>query len=243
MPPAAKDDEHERETTSQMPSGDEGRSPINDRRNFLRLALAAAVVVVTIGIGSVTRSLISPSVPPPEAGATTTSASATQTTTQSGPASPFPKLMVTNINDLAVGKSITFNYPLEETPNLLVKLGEKAQGGVGPAEDIVAFSQICQHLGCIYGYVGPGGSPSCDKSYSASGPVGYCCCHGSVYDLVNGAKVIAGPAPRPQPQVVLQYDSPSGDIYAVGMLPPTIFGHNTGSNNVLDDLQGGTPVS
>jgi hypothetical protein len=45
------------------------------------------------------------------------------------------------------------------------------------------------------------------------------------------------------PQVLLEYDSTSGNIYAVGMLPPTIFGHNTGSDNVLDDLQGGTLVS
>jgi arsenite oxidase small subunit len=147
------------------------------------------------------------------------------------------------VSDLAGGKSVTFNYPLEETPNLLVKLGVKAQGGVGPDGDIVAFSQICQHLGCIYGFVAQGESPSCDSSYTASGPVGYCCCHGTAYDLVNGAKVIAGPAPRPAPQVILEYDTTQGDIYAVGMLPPTIFGHSTGSDNVLDDLQGGTLVS
>jgi len=138
---------------------------------------------------------------------------------------------------------VSFNYPLEETPNLLVKLGEKAQGGVGPDGDIVAFSQICQHLGCIYGFVPTGQSPSCDNTYKASSPVGYCCCHGSVFDLINGARVVAGPAPRPVPQVVLDLDSSTGDIYATGMLPPTIFGHSTGSDNVLYDLQGGTPVS
>jgi Rieske Fe-S protein len=76
----------------------------------------------------------------------------------------------------------------------------------------------------------------------ASGPVGYCCCHGSVYDLANAGKVIGGPAPRPLPMVVLDVDS-SGDIYAVGMTPPTIFGHNTGSNDVSADLQGGNLVS
>jgi len=233
MPPAAGDDRQE-QTDSQSQRE-------NERRTFLRLALGAAVVLVTAGIASVARSLVNPSVPPPQPTETVTTAAAQ--TSSTGPASPFPRVMVANLSALAGGQTVTFNYPLEETPNLLVKLGVKAQGGVGPNGDIVAFSQICQHLGCIYGYVAPGKSPSCDNTYVASGPVGYCCCHGSVYDLANGAKVIGGPSPRPEPQVMLEYDSTSGDIYAVGMLPPTIFGHNTGSDNVLYDLQGGTPVS
>ncbi len=68
--------------------------------------------------------------------------------------------------------------------------------------------------------------------------MGYCCCHGSQYDLLNGAAVIGGPAPRPVPSVILEVDS-SGNIYATGMNPPTIFGHNTGSSDVSADLQGG----
>jgi hypothetical protein len=63
-----------------------------------------------------------------------------------------------------------------------------------------------------------------------------------VYDFTNAASVISGPSPRPQPQVKLEIDT-SGDIYAVGMSPPTIFGHQTGSNDVSADLQGGNPVS
>jgi len=62
-----------------------------------------------------------------------------------------------------------------------------------------------------------------------------------VYDFANGAKVLSGPSPRPQPQVTLEVDS-SGDIYATGMGPPSIFGHNTGSNDVNDDLSGGNLV-
>jgi len=137
---------------------------------------------------------------------------------------------------------ISFNYPLEETPNLLVKVGQKAEGGVGPDGDIVAFSQFCQHLGCVYGYVPPGASPACDSAFKSSGPVGYCCCHGSIFDLLNGAKVVGGPSPRPVPQVILSFDASSGDITAIGMTPPSIFGHNTGSNDPLDDLKGGTLV-
>jgi arsenite oxidase small subunit len=175
-----------------------------------------------------------------------TSSSATSSaSTSSTTSSPFPQILVANISALTgtnLGQTVSFNYPLEETPNLLIKLGVKAEGGVGPDGDIVAFSQVCQHLGCIWGYIATGDSPVCASSYKAPGPVGYCCCHGSQYDLANGAAVLGGPAPRPVPQVTLSYDDSSGDIYATGMGPPTIFGYHTGSNNVLYDLQGGTPV-
>jgi arsenite oxidase small subunit len=237
MPPPSEEDGKMEPGVSSAPEKEE-RSPENSRRTFLRFALAAAVVLVTAGIASVTRSFISPAIPPGESGTVTTTSAQTGSN-----ASPFPRVLVANISDIIEGKSVTFNYPLEETPNILVKLGAKAQGGVGPDGDVVAFSQICQHLGCIYGYVPQGKSPSCDESYVASRPVGYCCCHGSIFDLADGAKVLGGPAPRPAPQVVLEYDNASGNIYAVGMLPPTIFGHNTGSNDVLNDLQGGTLVS
>jgi len=155
--------------------------------------------------------------------------------------SVFPRVKVAQLNDLTVGQPIAFKYPLENEPNILVKLGTKAVGGVGPDGDIVAFSSICQHLGCIFGFQDAGSSPVCNPSYKADGPVGYCCCHGSVYDFVNKGNVIGGPSPRPVPQVLLEVDS-SGNIFATGMGPPTIFGHDTGSNDVSGDLKGGTPV-
>ena len=55
-------------------------------------------------------------------------------------------------------------------------------------------------------------------------PEGYCCCHGGQYDFLHDAKVLGGPPPRPE-SVILKYDDSSGDIYAIGMGPPTIFGH------------------
>jgi arsenite oxidase small subunit len=224
----------------QPQEGFEGNSN-KSRRSFLKAAVAFAAVLVVAGIAAVTRSLVAPPVSySPTQGISTSPQSSGAASTSS---SPFPRIKLANISDLSPGRSITFNYPLEETPNILVKLGVKAEGGVGPGGDIVAFSQICQHLGCIYGYLPAGASPSCDASYQASGPVGYCCCHGSQFDLAKGAQVIGGPSPRPQPQVILEFVSLTGDIYATGMMPPTIFGHNTGSNDVLYDLQGGTPVS
>ena len=241
------------------------------RRNLLRAGLTLGMVSVAVGMASVVKSLFSPANPPSPAEARTTTPTVTKTltttVTQAGgnqtstassssaessatsstattstSSSPFPKLMIANVSDLVASTPVSFNYPLEETPNILVKLGVKASGGVGPDGDIVAYSVVCQHLGCICTFLPTGTGPICDSSYKAPGPEAYCCCHGSIYDLVNGAAVSGGPAPRPVPQVILSVDS-SGDIYAVGMTPPTIFGHNTGSSNVLGDLQGGTPVS
>lgn len=218
------------------------------RRNLLRLGLGIGVVFLIGGVGAVAKSLVSPGPQPSATTATQTTASSSASTSQTVSLPPpavsgFPVILVSNISDLQVGSVVTFNYPLQETPNILVKLGVKAEGGVGPDNDIVAFSQICQHLGCIYAFLPEGSSPSCDSSYSATGPVGYCCCHGSVYDLINAAKVIGGPAPRPVPQAILYFDSSTGNIYATGMTPPTIFGYDTGSNDVSNDLVGGTLVS
>jgi arsenite oxidase small subunit len=249
-------DEGEKKSPPTVDDRGNGKDNSESRRRFLKLSLAMGLILAVGGIASVARSLFSPASPepgpPPPATQTVTqtvtvgSASgptSTATETSTSTASPFPRVKVANLSDLLGGQTVTFNYPLENTPNLLAKVGQKADGGVGPDGDIVAFSQVCQHLGCIWGYVPTNGSPKCDSSYKASGPVGYCCCHGSAYDLVTGATVILGPSPRPQPQVTLEFDSSTGDIYATGMGPPTIFGHNTGSNNVLDDLQGGTVVS
>ena len=163
-------------------------------------------------------------------------------TIQTTRASTFPRYKITNINNLQQAQPVYFNYPLDNEPNILVKLGQRADGGTGPDSDIVAFSQLCQHVGCSYSFVSSGSAPSCNASYKAKGPIGYCCCHGSQYDFLSSGKVIGGPAPRPVPQVILDIDS-SGDIYAIGMDPPSIFGHSTGSTDVTNDLQGGNLVS
>jgi arsenite oxidase small subunit len=158
-------------------------------------------------------------------------------------ATSFPKLLIGNISSLQVNVPISFYYPLDTEPNLLIKVGQAAQGGVGPDGDIVAFSNICQHLGCIYDFLAPGNSPPCLASYTAAQPMGYCCCHGSQYNFLEAAEVIGGPAPHPVPMVTLEVDS-SGNIYATGMGPPVIYGKGTsGSTDVSGDLIGGNLIT
>jgi arsenite oxidase small subunit len=183
------------------------------RRDFLKVAMTASAILAFGGIGTVLKAISNPALP-----------AATGSLT-------FPRIQVAD-KTLLVNQPVYFNYPLDNTPNFLVKLGQKAAGGVGPNQDIVAFSEICQHLGCNVAYQAQG---------SSGGPVGNCPCHGSIFDLLQSAKVIAGPSPRLLPRVQLEVDS-SGNIFAKGMGPPTIFGHNTGSNDVSADLQGGNIV-
>ena len=201
----------------------QGQDRDETRREFLKIAAAASALLAIGGIASVMKAVIFPSIP-------------------TNGVSSFPRVKVASASSLSTGVPIEFSYPLDNEPNYIIKLGTKAEGGVGPDGDIVAYSDICQHLGCNWGYVAPGKSPKVNPSYVAPSPVGYCPCHGSIFDLTQSAKVVGGPSPRPLPQVQLDVDS-SGDIYAVGMGPPSVFGHNTGSNNVADDLQGGTFVT
>ena len=199
-----------------------------DRRGFLKLTAAAGGAITIAALLS--------------------SLKAATFVPQSTSTLTWPTVTVTNIKQLTNLTPLIFNYPLTNTPNILVKLGVAATNGVGPNGDIVAFSAICQHLGCQYSFIQPGASPVCNAAYKAAIPMGYCCCHGSQYDFVHGAKVIGGPAPRPVPMVQLQFDASTGNINAVSMGAPTIFGHGppgtTDPTHVMQyDLQGGDLVT
>jgi rieske iron-sulfur protein len=62
------------------------------------------------------------------------------------------------------------------------------------AGDIVAFSAICTHAGCLVSGWRP------QETHL------FCPCHGSVYDPASGARVVAGPAPRPLPALPLRIE-------------------------------------
>ena len=57
--------------------------------------------------------------------------------------------------------------------------------------DFVAYSAICTHQGCTVAY--QGGQLACP-------------CHGSVFDPAKGAEVVAGPAPRPLPEIPVKVE-------------------------------------
>ncbi len=57
--------------------------------------------------------------------------------------------------------------------------------------DFVAYSAVCTHQRCTVAY--QGGELTCP-------------CHGSVFDPANGAAVVAGPAPRPLPEIPVKVE-------------------------------------
>lgn len=127
----------------------------NDRRRALKFILGAGFVATIAAVASSLRILtFVPGTGP--------------TGTTTGGLS-WPRLKVVNAKSLELLKPLTFNYPLDNTPNILVKLGIKADNGVGPDDDIVSFSSICQHLGCFYAFDPPNSSPSCNASFKAPG--------------------------------------------------------------------------
>ncbi len=99
-----------------------------------------------------------------------------------------------------------FDYPLNGQGNVLVKTGNDfAIGGIGPDEDIVAFSRVCTHMGCEL------------TEYQAEhGVLGPCACHFSTFDLIHNGQVTLGQATQNLPQVLLQIDG--DDVYATGVV-------------------------
>lgn len=91
-----------------------------------------------------------------------------------------------NANQMTVNEGVQV-YPSGKTdPNNLVEL-VKLQGS--GANNVVAFSAICTHLGCtIYAQL------------TAQGMM-HCPCHGSQFNPNEDGKVVQGPASRPLPNL------------------------------------------
>lgn len=130
-------------------------------------------------------------------------------------------MKIADLATLEVGNPVPFEYPLEGQSNLLVKLGSDAIGGVGPDGDIVAFSNICTHMGCVL-----------TEFRSDHNVLGPCPCHFTTFDLAHGGMVGLGQATQNLPQVVLEVED--DDVYATGVLR-LVYGY-------YDTLQGAEMV-
>jgi Rieske Fe-S protein len=108
-----------------------------------------------------------------------------------------PLQRIASMDDLAVGAALSFTYPNEHEPCLLVRL---------TTSEFVAFNQKCTHLSCA---VIP--RPA-ENSF-------FCPCHEGRFDLRTGAPT-AGPPRRPLTRVVLEVRG--REIYAVGVEARTL---------------------
>ncbi len=192
------------------------------RRDFLRMG-GAAVGGVVIGAAAmravtvapepvvvtkeVTKEVVKevPVTATPGAAPPAAAAPAAAVTTAFTTALPYPRTKVANAKDLKPGKPLKTTYPDKKSPIYVIKFGRPVMGGVGPDGDIVAFSRLCPHMGCTL------------KQFIADQGTLICGCHYSMFDLSKGGMMVIGQATDNLPQVVLEYEESSGDIYAVGV--------------------------
>jgi arsenite oxidase small subunit len=114
----------------------------------------------------------------------------------------YPRLKVTELRKLKRNRPVTFNYPLAAQPSILLDVGRAVPGGVGPKKSIVAYSLVCQHMGCPVEY-----QPKIREFV--------CPCHQTRYDPERLGSIIQGLAMQPLPRVLLQVKK--GAVWAVGV--------------------------
>lgn len=187
------------------------------RREFLLIGTAGGAVAA-VGV-IVPLSQLASDQTDVAAGATTTSTLAP--TPPTAVVGIFPRVRIASLGEVSQTEPISFEYPLQGQSNVLVKLGVEDAAGVGPDQDIVAYSSLCTHMGCVLEDYQP--------EYKALGP---CPCHFSTFDLANDGMVTLGQATQNLPRVLLEVDGE--DVYATGVVR-LVFGF-------ANTLQGAQPV-
>ena len=115
----------------------------------------------------------------------------------------YPSNRLANVSDLKPDQPFDVTYPDGDAPGVLLKLGTRVEGGVGPDGDIVGFTTVCPHKGYPLNY------KAADKSLNCPG-------HYSRFDCEKGGQQIWGHATENLPQYALRIDD-KGDIYAEGI--------------------------
>jgi thiosulfate dehydrogenase [quinone] large subunit len=162
-----------------------------DRRTVLRVG---AVAVLALGVDGIARALRGPV--PLTGGfkaAAVSPGTATRGPTQ-GPATASPSptqggSVIASLDGLPVGRAVGFQDP-QLGPAALVRLSN---------DQVVAYSRICTHAGCLVGY-------------DASAELLVCPCHGAEFDPSRGAQPVAGPAPTPLQRIAVHVDASSGNV-------------------------------
>jgi arsenite oxidase small subunit len=136
------------------------------------------------------------------AGAVGALASVATAETADAKARSYPRVRVISLDRLKVNRAHSFDYPLKGQTSALIDLGRRVPGGVGPKRSIVAYSALCQHMGC-------------PVAYRRKQRELFCPCHQSRYDPERLGSIIQGVATRPLPKILLQVRD--GAVFAVGV--------------------------
>lgn len=117
---------------------------------------------------------------------------------------PYPAKAVSMARSMKVNAPVAFNYPDAASPCQAIKMGQAVPGGVGPDNDIVAYSILCTHQGCPTSY------DSKDRCFK-------CPCHFSIFDAEKSGQTVCGQAPTNLPRIVLEYDAKTDTVTAVAV--------------------------
>jgi thiosulfate dehydrogenase [quinone] large subunit len=165
------------------------------RRQFVRAAAVAAGTVVLSGMAGAAAGSASTG-----AGTLSSGTNSNAGTTKSPGASPGQSggstggtgsagTPIAQLDSIPVGGAIGFQDAAG--PAILIRTGQ---------QQVVAYSRVCTHAGCLVGY-------------DQQAEMIVCPCHGAEFDPRKGAQVVAGPAPAPLPSVRVTV-GPTGEIVA-----------------------------
>lgn len=126
----------------------------------------------------------------------------------------LPRVEIARLADLKPGDQIDFSYPDEDSPAVLLAFEVPVEDGIGPNENIVAFSILCTHKGC-------------PVSWNADHQMLICPCHWSSFDPAKNGRLVIGQASSSLPQITLKIEA--GSVVATGV-NGLIYGRQT---NVL----------
>lgn len=116
----------------------------------------------------------------------------------------YPTHTVGKADGMPVNQAVSFSYPDPSSPCVALRMGSAVPGGVGPTNDIVAYSTLCTHMGC-------------PVRYEEGTKVFKCGCHFSMFDAEHGGQMICGQATEDLPRVLLDYDARTDTVTAVGV--------------------------
>lgn len=115
----------------------------------------------------------------------------------------YPANRLGTVAELKVNEPKDVTYPDADAPGVLIRLGKRVPGGVGPDGDIVGFSVTCPHKGFPLAY------NKADKTLNCPG-------HYSRFDCEAGGQQIWGQSTQNLPQYALRVEA-NGDIVAEGI--------------------------
>ena len=181
----------------------EGTVESPGRRLFLGALILGGATLILAAVASGLRWLFPASTSPGDIGATSGTAepgASSSPSAASPAATPAASDLagstalgptVANVSDLAQTTALGFTDPASGDPAAVIKLSDGT---------FVAYDLICTHAGCTVSNWDSG------RQYLT------CPCHGATFDAAHGARVVAGPAPRPLPEIPLGIDPKSGAI-------------------------------